>query len=204
MLWVTLSIVIASIVFMRLLLSVRGIIRERTAVKKLPCPPGAHWLMGHSKLDPFGAGLQWLRDTVKVCPRAYVMWNGPLALPVLVHPETVKPLVSSSTHSKKSILYKVFEDWIGLGLVTSNGAHWKRNRRLLTASFHLDVLRTYIPVIHKCMDVLLEKLDRMATQKTPVRVYHELSLCTFDIILRTAFSYESNVQVSALIDACLQ
>ncbi|XP_033639940.1 cytochrome P450 4Z1-like [Asterias rubens] len=200
MLWVTLCIVIATIVFMRVLLSVRDFIRERAAVKKLPCPPGAHWLKGHTKLDPFGAGLQWMLDTVKVCPRAYVMWNGPFALPVLVHPEHIKALVASSTHSNKSILYKVFEDWVGRGLVTANGAHWKRNRRLLTASFHLDVLRTYIPVFHKCTDVYLDKLDRVAAAKTPMRVYKELSLCTFDAILQTAFSYESNVQNRPLQD----
>ena len=166
-------------------------------MKKLPSPPGAGWFRGHLGQEPFGHGFQWQRDTVKAFPRVYTLWLGMTPMVVMVHPDTIKPLLASSVPtSKANFFYDVFQDWVGEGLFTAVGAKWKRNRRLLTRSFHLDVLRAYTPVSNDCVEVLLAKMDKLAAEGKPLRVNRELVLCTFDVILRTACSYKSNCQVS--------
>ncbi|XP_022103428.1 cytochrome P450 4F1-like [Acanthaster planci] len=198
MIWQAICIALATAFLWRVLVSLKQVVSWRNAMKKLPTPPGAHWLFGHQKQRPFDPGFKWLLDTVKAFPRVYTLWQGPIPFPVLVHPETIKPLLTGTVASKKSPLYKLMADWLGEGLVTSNGAKWKRNRRLLTHSFHLDVLRTYTSVYNDCVEVLLGKMDQLAVQGKPIDVNRELVLATFDVILRTAFSYKSNCQLQEL------
>ncbi|XP_038050777.1 leukotriene-B4 omega-hydroxylase 3-like [Patiria miniata] len=197
MLWLSsLCVLLGTIFFLRILSSLHRTLKIRSAIKKLPCPPGVHWLAGHQKQSPFSPGMQWQRDTVAAFPRAYTLWRGFIPIPVLVHPDTIKPLVVNPTGSVKSSFYKLFWDWLGEGLGTSlDNTKWKRNRRLLTSSFHLDILRTYVPIYNDCIEVLMGKLDQLAAEGKPMKTDHEFGLCTFDAILRTACSYQSNCQL---------
>ncbi|XP_038070123.1 cytochrome P450 4F22-like isoform X2 [Patiria miniata] len=197
MIWQVFGILFVTAFLWKLLASLNKILSERGAIRKLPCPPGAHWLFGHQKQGPFDPGYKWLLDTVKAFPRVFTLWQGVLPLPVLVHPDTIKPLLTGAVANTKSAFYDLFADWVGDGLVRSKSAKWKRNRRLLTHSFHLDVLRTYTPVFNDCVEVLIGKMDQLAAQGKPIDVNHELVLCTFDVILRTAFSYKSDCQIEA-------
>ena len=195
MMWQVVGLIVAC-VFVQILASLRKWRSQQRALKKLPSPPGAHWLYGHSKQGPFDPGYKWLIDTVASFPRLYTLWQGNTALPVLVHPETIKPLLTGAVGDIKSAFYDLFVDWLGHGLGIARGAKWLRNRRLLNGSFHLDVLRAYTPVSNDCVEVLLAKMDKLAAEGKPLRVNRELVLCTFDVILRTACSYKSNCQVS--------
>ena len=85
---------------------------------------------------------------------------------------------------------------MGEALAVADGAKWKRKRRLLTGSFHFDVLRKYTVVFNDCVEVLLDKMGQVAAQGAKFDVYHRgLVLCSYDTILRTAFSYKSDCQV---------
>ncbi|XP_022103237.1 phylloquinone omega-hydroxylase CYP4F11-like [Acanthaster planci] len=195
--WQLLGLILGG-ALLKLLLSLRKIINKRNALKKLPSPPGAHWLYGHDKQGPFDPGYKWLIDTVAAFPRVYTLWQGPVPIPVMVHPETMKPLLTGAVSNIKSEFYDLFVDWLGSGLATAEGAKWKRNRRLLTRSFHLDILRTYTPVSNDCVEVLLDKLGRSAAVGQKCDIYRYLALCTYDVILRTAYSYKSNCQVEEI------
>ncbi|XP_022103302.1 leukotriene-B4 omega-hydroxylase 3-like [Acanthaster planci] len=194
MMWELFCLILAG-ALLKLLLTLLKAIRKRNALKKLPSPTGAHWLHGHDKQGPFDPGYKWLIDTVAAFPRIYTLWQGPVPVPVVVHPETIKPLLTGAVSNRKSELYNLLVDWLGGGLATAEGAKWKRNRRLLTRSFHLEVLRTYIPVSNDCVEVLLDKLDRSTAQGRKCDIYHVLGLCTHDVSLRTACSYKSNCQM---------
>ena len=52
-------------------------------------------------------------------------------------------------------LYKVLRPWLGDGLLLSEGAKWKRNRKLITPAFHFGVLKTYINVFNECIDTAM-------------------------------------------------
>ncbi|XP_071803202.1 cytochrome P450 4F4-like isoform X2 [Asterias amurensis] len=193
--WVIVIITFATVFLTKICLALSGILQRRRAICKLPSPPGAHWLAGHQKQKPLGPGFKWLRDTVKSFPRAYTIWLGPIGMPTLVHPDTIKPLLSSTTGSIKSEIYDLFADWLGEGLAISDGAKWKRNRRLLTGSFHFDVLKTYVPIYNDCIEVLLRKMGDLAAKGQPLNIDHAIGQCTFDIILRTSCSHQSNCQL---------
>ncbi|XP_022103228.1 leukotriene-B4 omega-hydroxylase 3-like [Acanthaster planci] len=197
MLWRLFCMILAW-ALLKFLVSLWKAISTRNALKKLPSPPGAHWLHGHNKQGPFDPGYKWLIDTVAAFPRVYTLWQGLTPMPMLVHPETIKPLLMGTVSNKKSEFYDLFSDWLGGGLGIARGAKWKRNRRLLTRSFNLDVLRTYTPVFNDCVEVLLEKMNQATGECQKFEMYHGLVLCTYDVILRTACSYKSNCQISKI------
>ena len=51
--------------------------------------------------------------------------------------------------------FSMVADWIGGGLVLSNGAHWYRSRHLLTPAFHFNILKPYVDVYNEAADILV-------------------------------------------------
>jgi len=52
-------------------------------------------------------------------------------------------------------VYRYGKPFIGDGLLLSSGAKWARNRRLLTPAFHFDVLKPYVLVKNKAVELFL-------------------------------------------------
>ncbi len=51
--------------------------------------------------------------------------------------------------------YNFLRPWLGDGLLLACGKKWSRNRRLLTPAFHFDILKQYVSVYNKAVDILL-------------------------------------------------
>lgn len=167
----------------------------------VPGPDGRHWLYGHLHLlpsrsvDRLKLG-QKFTDTYK---RYYRFWVGPLrANIILIHPETVKLVLKSSEPKPKGFggAYRHALPWLGEGLLLSDGERWSRARRLLTPAFHFDVLRPYVSIYNEAVNTLLEQVEKYSLSGESFDIFEPVSLCTFDIILRCAFSYQTDCQLS--------
>src|SRR3954471_1624739 len=105
--------------------------------------PKAHWLYGH--LAAFRADrLGFFTD----CARTYgdVV---PLRLPgrrllLLSHPDLIEQvLVTQAKHFIKHFGLRMYKPILGEGLVTSEGAFWRRQRKLSAPAFHPGRLAGY-------------------------------------------------------------
>ena len=56
---------------------------------------------------------------------------------------------------KSRHIYGLIMDWLGEGLLVSNGEKWHRNRHLLTPAFHFDILKQYMTINNEAVNVLL-------------------------------------------------
>ena len=176
-----------------------GIWNCSRALKQFPMTD-YHWFFGHLAVHPGMSheGFVLNDEWVKRFPRYYGFYFGPMR-PALAlnHPDTVKEL--TRTHEPKPVhadgSYKLLMPWIGDGLLTSFGAKWQRNRKLLTPGFHFDILKSYVAVNNTCTEHLLDNLRRASSDpETSVDVFPLVSLCTLDVIQRCAFSTEEDVQ----------
>lgn len=114
---------------------------------------------------------------------------------ILTHPDTVKNLLKTSDPKPTNTgVYTYGKAWIGDGLLLSSGAKWERNRRLLTPAFHFDVLKPYVLIKNKAVELFLDKMDLYATSGKRCEMFSNISLLAFDVILRCVFSYENDVQ----------
>ena len=55
-------------------------------------------------------------------------------------------VLGSSKHINKSILYEVLHPFLKTGLLTSGGEKWHMRRRMLTPSFHFNILKEFCEI----------------------------------------------------------
>ena len=95
---------------------------------------------------------------------------------------------------KTKEVYTLLIPWLGEGLLIAVGKKWFRNRRLLTPAFHYEILKGYVPVYNSCLLILLEKWTAAMQRGEAVFLFDALSLMSLDIIMQSAFSFQSNCQ----------
>ena len=172
---------------------VRFFRQRRHLVRTLPgAEEHHHWLLGHPVAERTEARetiIKWTTDN----PRIYLRLLTVFPLVSLHHPETIAQAIKGSTSWKPEYIYGFVKDFLGNGLVTSNGKRWSRDRRLLSKAFSPDMLRSYVDIYKSACATLVEKwLDQ---RNDVIDIEEDLAQVTYDIILQTAMGCESNCQV---------
>ncbi|KXJ79920.1 hypothetical protein RP20_CCG027556 [Aedes albopictus] len=117
---------------------------------------------------------QWARKWPKRYGGTYRFWfNSSLYVLNVIRVREAEPILSSSKHIDKSEFYKFLHPFLGLGLLNSTGSKWMHRRRILTPSFHFNILngfhRTFVEECDQLMITLGEHVDKgVATALQPV------------------------------------
>lgn len=155
--------------------------------------PPCHWIKGHIDQATFdGQGLKFHLECTELYKTAYRVWFGPLrSAVVLCHPETIKPILAT-TFKEKTVCH-LLSSFLGIGLGLQKGERWKSTRRLLTPAFHFPKVEPYLKIFQESVKVLLANWS--LSTNSEVELFHDIGLLTLDIILKCAFSYQSDCQV---------
>ncbi|KAG8555215.1 hypothetical protein GDO81_017622, partial [Engystomops pustulosus] len=158
--------------------------------------PKRHWLFGNAhEFHGDGKDLDIISGYAEQYPYAYPLWLGNFfASLTICHPDYAKAVLSRQD-PKDNFGYYFITPWIGKGLLVLSGPKWFQHRKLLTPGFHYDVLKPYVGVMSNCVNVMLDKWEKLVPDKKPVELFHHVSLMTLDTIMKCAFSYESNCQL---------
>ncbi|KAI7815710.1 cytochrome p450 [Rhyzopertha dominica] len=70
---------------------------------------------------------------------------------------------------------------------------WKKHRRMITPTFHFNILEDFIPVFNSCGNKLVSKL-KAEVGKDSFDLYSYIPSCTLDIICETAMGVFVNAQ----------
>lgn len=62
-------------------------------------------------------------------------------------------------HTTKGAMYKLVHEWLGTSLLTSDGERWHSRRRLITPTFHFEILQDFCDVMNEKTDIFLDILD---------------------------------------------
>lgn len=114
---------------------------------------------------------------------------------VLVRAHTLEPLLSSTTEINKSIEYNFLKEWLGTGLLISDGSKWKSRRKMLTPSFHFRILNDFQPIISEHSQVLVETLKKLPNLFCP-NLLSLMSSSSLDIIRETALGVNISAQTN--------
>ena len=121
-------------------------------------------------------------------------WLGPfLPMIFITHSDPAGKLLKLP---KERQIYSYLLPWLGEGLLIAEGKKWQRNRHLLTPAFHYEILKAYVPVVNSCLEIFIKKWTAAANDGEPVYVFKDVGKLSLDIIMRCAFSTESNCQHS--------
>ncbi|KAF6041459.1 hypothetical protein EB796_000241 [Bugula neritina] len=115
------------------------------------------------------------------------------SLVVIYGAEHIKKLCSSNVNLSKSDLYNPLLPWLGRGLLTSYGSKWRSRRKMLTPSFHFNILKTFNEMINSHAKELRDKLMRDACETgQPYDILDDVTHSTLDIICDTAMGVKVN------------
>jgi cytochrome P450 len=116
---------------------------------------------------------------------------GPMTVHLFVHPDHIAELVTQHKDTLyKGSAYDRPRQMIGLGLVTSEGALWQRQRRLLQPRFSATAVAQFARTMTDCTEDLLDRWSHAAGQGTAIHVDEEMMHLTMRIIGRTMLSVD--------------
>ncbi|XP_071558603.1 cytochrome P450 4g15-like [Temnothorax nylanderi] len=155
-------------------------------VKKLPGPPSVP-ILGHSlitlKAPPealIEIGLEFFEKYGSVVG-AYL---GSKVVVFLADPQDVEIILSSSVHIDKAEEYALFKPWLGDGLLITKGDKWRRHRKVIAPTFHMNILKTFVPLFYENSIDLVNRLRDKVGKEFDCHDY--LSAVTVDILTETA------------------
>ncbi|CAI2353479.1 unnamed protein product [Caenorhabditis sp. 36 PRJEB53466] len=125
------------------------------------------------------------------------VWIGPIPIAVILAHEAMRPLLESTENITKPVQYGKIMEWIGTGLLTSTNEKWRQRRKMLTPTFHFNVLQRYQEVFAQQGLVLVDLLNRRANNQDVVNIFPYIKRCALDIICETAMGAKVNAQVGS-------
>ncbi|CAG9761915.1 unnamed protein product [Ceutorhynchus assimilis] len=135
------------------------------------------------------------------------IYIGPKLYIGLTDPRDVELILGSHVHLEKSWEYKLFEPWLGEGLLISKGDKWRTHRKMIAPTFHSSILKSFMPVFNKNALSLLNQLEKVKGQIFDVHDY--MSGTTVDILLETAMGVKKTEEdntgfeyAKAVMDMC--
>uniref|UniRef100_A0AC34QXY8 Cytochrome P450 n=1 Tax=Panagrolaimus sp. JU765 TaxID=591449 RepID=A0AC34QXY8_9BILA len=123
------------------------------------------------------------------------IWLGPLPFVLLYGAEECEAVLGSSKMLTKMFHYNHLAPWIGQGLLISKPEKWRPRRKMLTPTFHYDILKDFVEVYNRHASTLISKFHDLVG-KGYNDVFHTITLCTLDVICESALGININAQKS--------
>lgn len=99
-------------------------------------------------------------------------------------PRDIEIILGSSIHIDKSEDYRYFKPWLGEGLLISTGEKWRTHRKIIAPTFHMNILKTFVPLFNQNSLDLVERLRSSVGQE--IDIHDHMLEITVDILLDTA------------------
>jgi cytochrome P450 len=133
------------------------------------------------------------KQLIKANPN--VRWEisniGATPLIVLYDPQLIKEVIKNQDCYKKSeLIFSPMTVILGEGLVTAEGATWKKHRKVVSQSFHFEFLKSQLPLIVSTTREFLDKIPESGLKK--VKMMDEFQKITGEVIGRIFFGNNLN------------
>ncbi|XP_050001948.1 cytochrome P450 4F6-like [Alexandromys fortis] len=148
----------ASWCLVRLLVWIYTFYENYCRLRCFPQPPSGHWFWGHMGMVKSNEeGMQLMTELGHYYPDVHLFWFGAF-YPILrlTHPKFIAPVLQApaAVAPKEMTFYGFLKPWLGDGLLVSTGEKWSHQRRLLTPAFHFDILKPYVKVFNKSVNIM--------------------------------------------------
>jgi cytochrome P450 len=107
---------------------------------------------------------------------------------VINHPDDIKRvlLTNHRNYTKGEGMDRV-KILLGNGIMTSEGAFWRRQRRMMQPAFHRRVIDRFSALIGEVNQKYVERWSALAARGEPVNLSSDTSELTLEIVLRSIF-----------------
>nr|QEV83814.1 cytochrome P450 [Brachionus rotundiformis] len=122
------------------------------------------------------------------------IWLGTMPNYVFHKGDYAEVLFSSAKNTQKSIQYNFLHPWLGTGLLTSYGDKWSTRRRLITPTFHFEILNDFLNVMNEQALIMTDILSDLVKNKEEINIFERLKACALDVICESAMGQNVNAQ----------
>ena len=119
---------------------------------------------------------------------------GPFRSIMITGPEVAQQVINRVDSKNRTFNY-MMEPWLGNGLVLSEGPYWKRNRRLLTPTFHYQSLKNFVKIINNSTDKMVQVIHRDSNGRDPMEFVPIINNMALETILGCICSKDIDLQV---------
>ncbi len=165
-----------------------------------PGPPGN--LLGHVtavERDPLRFLTDCERTYGNVVKLRFLLWPAYL----VTHPDHVKQVLQDhhAQYDKNTVDWKLLKPALGDSLLTTDGAPWLRQRRLMQPAFHRQRIAGFAAVMAAEAEAMLARWDSRGADAGPLDVALEMSRITMDIVTRCLFGATVDADAAAVAGA---
>ena len=123
-----------------------------------------------------------------------------VTLYLVSHPDGVQEVLvgSGRVHTKDTPFYREIAAWIGNGLLTSEGATWKQQRRTLAPLFTPRRIATYGTAMAEEASAVADRFADAARAGVPVDLHAEMTEYTLRVVGRLLFGANVDSAVPAI------
>jgi cytochrome P450 len=162
-----------------------------TAVEKKTVPPfpkEKHWLLGHATMLRADA-IGMIKTFIKGYGNIFSL-SVPFAKVVFASgPEYARHVLQdNSKNYTKSLAYDMLKPLLGLGLLTSEGEFWKKQRKLSQPAFHKRKLDEWTAMMIERSEHTVGKLQVYADRQEAFDMLPVMTALTLEVISKAIFS----------------
>jgi cytochrome P450 len=164
-------------------------------------PPGprGHLLLGSLRevqRDPLGL----LRDGFREHGDVVRFRFGSTPALLLAHPGHIGHVLHDNhrNYDKHNVDYAMLRRLLGNGLLTSDGAFWHRQRRLMAPMFHRQRVAGFCNLMVNSTLEMLERWDALAQSGEPFDIAAEMTRLTLTIVAKALFSADVSDDAEAI------
>lgn len=164
-------------------------------IKRAPGPKG-HWLLGSLK-DLQHHPLRFLDSVAHDYGDIVRLRLGPEPGFILRNPDHIQYVLIDNhrNYHKKSRAWNVLRDFLGDGLLTSEGGFWLRQRRLMQPAFHRERLSALITIMaQETQGVVQQWNSRIPHEKATIDIASEMMRLTLRVASRALLGTEVDGQ----------
>lgn len=111
---------------------------------------------------------------------------------VIVSDPKMMELMANNQKVGKPFTYNFLKAWLGESVIVANGARWSKLRKLVTPSFHFQILEDFVKIFDEQSNILVDKLTQANGNVIDVSTY--LAKVTMDVICETAMGVKVGAQ----------
>lgn len=183
-----------------------GLWREATAKidaepSAAPEGPEGSFLLGVAadfNKDPFSFMTTMMRDYGDVVPAKF----GPFDAVILSHPDAVKHIyMDNHRNYRLPPSFDDMKDFLGEGLLTTEGEHWRRHRRMIQPAFHMDRLAAMADTMTQITAEDLSKWAPVDGEREPIDMMEKFMQLTLRVAGVCMFGMDLSQDVTTVLDA---
>jgi len=168
---------------------------------KRASPPGprGHLLLG-SLREVQHEPLELLRDGFRVHGDVVRYRFGATHAFLLAHPDHIRHVLHDNhrNYDKHNVDYAMLRRLLGNGLLTSDGAFWHRQRRLMAPMFHRQRVAGFCSLMVDRTLEMLARWDALAQSGEPFDAAAEMARLTLAIVAKALFSADVSDDAEAI------